>query len=101
MANDTQLLYSVGFNGSQFSGGNVQGTSYLLTDVPQGTALEITISPGLPFLGLTGPPFSSTANLGKLLLARVLNICVMSCYCTIHVYIGREIFTIKKFLPVA
>ena len=62
-------------NDSQFSGGDVQDTNYLLPDVPQGTGLEITISPALPFLGLTGPPFSSTVNLGKFLLASVLKIC--------------------------
>ena len=72
LANDTQLHYNVSFNDSEFSGGVVQETYYSLEDLLQGTDLEITISPAVPFLGLTGPPKSSTVNLGKFLLAPVL-----------------------------
>ena len=72
LTNDTQLHYTVSFNDSQFSSGVTQDTNYLLADVPQGTGLEITILPALPFLGLTGPSLSSTVNLGKVLLAPVL-----------------------------
>ena len=67
MNSDAPLEYDIAFNGSQFNNSTAKDTRYLLTDVPQGTDLEITITPVLRFLGLTGPAFSSTVNLRKCL----------------------------------
>ena len=98
LANDTQLQYNVEFNDTQLNSGVVQDTNYLLADVPQGTGLEITILPALPFLGLTGPPLSSTVNLGKFLLAPVLNICVMSYFILVfHVHVNDFILSLTIY----
>ena len=59
------FLYIVEFNDIQFSNGETTSTSYKITNITQETVVGITISPSLPFLGLTGPPLSTTVNLGK------------------------------------
>ena len=63
-----QYMYFVQFNDSQFTDDSANSTSYQLMDLSQGIVVEITITPALPSLGLTGPPLSSTVNLhvGKL-----------------------------------
>ena len=63
-----QLVYIVEFNSSIFRDDVTMDTSYLLVDVPQRTALEITVTPNVPVLGLGGPPISTTINIGKLVL---------------------------------
>ena len=65
MEGDAQLLYIVEFNDSQFSNGQGTSTSYQVTNIMQETVVEITVSPHLPLLELTGPPLSKTVNLGK------------------------------------
>ena len=61
------FLYIVEFNDSQFSNDKTASTCYTVTNVTQETVVEmhVTISPSLPFLGLTGPPLWTTVNLGK------------------------------------
>ena len=65
MGDDVPYLYVVEFNDSQFSDNETVNTRYTLTNTTQETVVEIIIFPTLPFLGLTGPPLSSTVNLGK------------------------------------
>ena len=62
-----QYMYSIEFSNSQFTDDSTDSTSYQLMNVTQGIDLEITVTPALPSLGLTGPPLSSTVNLRKLL----------------------------------
>ena len=61
------FLYIVEFSNSHFSNGKTPSTGYTVTNVHlmQQTVVEITVSPSLPFLGLTGPPLATTLNLGK------------------------------------
>ena len=65
LTGDLPFLYIVEFNDTQFSNGMTTSTIYTVTNVTQETVVVITISPSLPFLGLTGPPLSKTVNLGK------------------------------------
>ena len=60
------ILYMIDFNGTQLNGNKTTSTKYLLTNITQESVLEITITPCVPILGLTGPPLSSTVNLGKI-----------------------------------
>ena len=62
---NVQFLYIVEFNDSHFSSDETASTNYTLTNVPQEAVVEITISPNLPSLGITGPPLSQTVNSGK------------------------------------
>ena len=65
---NVQLVYIIEFNNSIFKNNVTMDTSYLLVDVPQRTALEITITPKIPVLGLNGPPTSTNITIGKLVL---------------------------------
>ena len=62
---DLQLEYIVDFNGTLFNSDVAKDTNYLLLDVPLGIILEVTITPRMPVLELSGPSFSKTFNLGK------------------------------------
>ena len=62
---DAPLLYIVKFKGSRFNESFTTSTAYLLANIPKQSVLEITITPTIPFLRLTGPPLSTTVNLGK------------------------------------
>ena len=64
---NVSLNYTVEFNDTRFNFNITMDTSYLLRDVPPGTVWEVTITPLLPILRLTGPPFSIIVNLGKFL----------------------------------
>ena len=59
------FLYIVEFNDSQFSNGETANTSHTLTNITQETVVKITVSPSLPFLGLTGSPLWKTVDLGN------------------------------------
>ena len=60
-------LYIVKFNDSLFHNvSTTTSTSYSLTSVKEGIGLEITITPTLPFVQLTGPPLSMTVNLSEI-----------------------------------
>ena len=60
------LQYIVEFSDGQFDNITTNNTSYLLTGIEQGTNLEVTITPTLLLLELTGPPSSKTVNFRKL-----------------------------------
>ena len=64
MAN-AQFVYIVEFNDSRFDTVTTLCTCFFLKNTTRETVVEITISPSLPFIGLTGPPLSETFNLGK------------------------------------
>ena len=65
LTGNVPFLYIVEFNDTRFSSGETNNTSYTVTNITQATVVGITISPSLPFLGLTGPPLPTTVNLGK------------------------------------
>ena len=75
MDDDLQLEYIVDFNGTLFSSDVTKDTNYMLSDVPPGIILEVTITPNVPVLELIGPPFSETFNLGKLYMHTYDQIC--------------------------
>ena len=83
------FLYIVESNDSRFGNGMTTSTSYTVTNITQETVVVITISPSLPFLGLTGSPLSKTLNLGKsykLLHVHVhlQPICALNLWCIIN-----------------
>ena len=60
-----QLRYNVEFNDSRFGNGQETNPNRTVTNVMKETVLEMTVSPSLPLLGLTGPPLSETVNLAS------------------------------------
>ena len=64
---DVQFEYAASFNDDQFRGNTTMDTEFMLKGVPQGTSLELIITPVLlvPLPGLTGPTMSSSFNISK------------------------------------
>ena len=90
---NVQLVYIIEFNNSIFKNNKTIDTSYSLDDVPQSTALEITITPKIPVLGLSGPPTSTNITIGKLVLQ--YNLTLYTCSITlkdIYIYIYIYIY---------
>ena len=79
MDDDLQLEYIVDFNGTFFTSDVTKDTNYLLLDVPLGIILEVAVTPKVPVLELSGPPFLETFNLGKLYIHVQPNLHVHVC----------------------